>query len=432
MPPAIWVSAALASLYGWALLAPTFWRPGSIGLNLNTPGTDWMVFYGAARSFFDGNLGLIFDGDKFTAYLNSTFSWWLSQPMPFRPWVYPPSYLLAVLPFGELPFAVSYFAFQLVGAALLTAALTLGSNRSYSAKLVTCSALLCPAAAINIAVGQNAFFTSALLVAGVLFLQTRPRVAGALLGVLTLKPQFWVLVPVALIAARNWRALVSTAVAAVALAVASAAVLGIEAWRQWADLAMSTYSVPNAKWIEYGRMWGTSVYACIVSVGGSETAANAGQAAAVLIAAAATYRAFRVPLPVGHKIAVLLTGTILAAPHSSLHDAVLLAVAGVLWVSETTNTDVLRWRWPLVLSLWLVPLFNPPLISPVSRLTPVLIITFIAVVVAGGRSLAAQHGAPGASSHLSRGTSADAVGRAGRHAVVAGSSGTVDSSVARG
>jgi hypothetical protein len=119
------------------------------------------------------------------------------------------------------------------------------------------------------------------------------------------------------------------------------------------------------------------------------------------MAATATYRAFRLPLPVGHKIAVLLTGTILAAPHSSLHDAVWLAVAGVLWVSETTDNYVLRWRWPLVLSLWLVPLFNPPLISLVSRLTPALIITFIAVVIAGSRSLSAQHVAPAASSHLS-------------------------------
>src|SRR6516162_8180155 len=157
VPAATLAPAALATLYGWALLGSTFSHPGSVGLDLNAPGTDWMVFYGAARSFIGGNLGLIYDGDRFTAYLNSTFSGWLSKPMVYRPWVYPPSYLLAVLPFGALPFAASYLLFQLVSAALLAAALSLGSHRSRRRALVACSALVCPAASINVAVGQNAF-----------------------------------------------------------------------------------------------------------------------------------------------------------------------------------------------------------------------------------------------------------------------------------
>jgi hypothetical protein len=384
VPAATLAPAALATLYGWVLLGSTFSHPGSVGLDLNAPGTDWMVFYGAARSFIGGNLGLIYDGDRFTAYLNSTFSGWLSKPMVYRPWVYPPSYLLAVLPFGALPFAASYLLFQLVSAALLAAALSLGSHRSRRRALVACSALVCPAASINVAVGQNAFFSSALLVAGTRLLRTRPVVGGALLGVLSVKPQFWMLVPVALTADRNWTALGSSVVAAGALAGLSAGVFGIDAWRQWADLAVATYSVPNAKWIEYGRMWGDSVYACLVSGGASEGLANAAQVAAVVIAATAVYRAFRLPLPVGHQIAVLLAGTILAAPHSSLHDAVMLAVAATLWIGETAEGGASRWKWWLALSLWLAPLFNPPLIAPIGRLTPALVVAFIGMIITGG------------------------------------------------
>ncbi len=374
--------AILASAYGWAMLASTFVHPGMIGLNLNAPGTDWMVFYGGARSFLDGKLDLIFDGEWFTAYLNSAFSWWLSEPMPFRPWVYPPSYLLAMLPFGALPFIASYVAFQLVSAGLLVAALNVGSSRRNAKALVTCCALVCPAASINIAVGQNAFLTSALLVAGLRMLWTRPMVGGALLGLLTVKPQFWLLVPVALIAARKWRPLIYMFVAAAVLAGLSAVALGIEIWWRWFDLASVSYVAQNAKWTEYGRMWGDSVYACLIAGGASKALADAAQVAAALIAGGMIYRTFRRSLPSDHKTAVLLAGTILAAPHSSLHDAVLLGIAAALWISEPSNDGggASLWKWPLALSLWLLPLFNPPLVSPLGRWTPVLILAFIGVV----------------------------------------------------
>jgi alpha-1,2-mannosyltransferase len=357
--------------------------PGLIGLDLNAPGSDWMVFYAAARLFFNGKISLIFNGDALTAYLNSAFSWWLSAPLLFRPWVYPPSYLLMVLPFGALPFVASYLAFQLVSAALLAAALSLDSDRSSAKARVICAALVCPAASVNIAAGQNAFLTAALLIAGLRALRTMPVVGGALLGVLTFKPQFWLLVPIALIAGREWRALAWSVAAAAVLAGISAVVFGIEVWPRWLDLALATYAVPNAKWIEYGRIWGDSVYACLVAGGASETIANAAQVAAALLAGGATYRAFRLPLPLDHKTAILLAGTILAAPHSSLHDTVLLALAAILWTSEGGGDGASIWKWPLALSLWLAPLFNPPLISSVGRFTPILIIAFMGVVIIG-------------------------------------------------
>ncbi len=318
MPPIVLAVAALGSLYGWALVVSTISHPGSIGLDLDAPGGDWTVFYGAVRAFFNGNLGLIFDGDRFTAYLNSTFSWWLPNPIPFRPWVYPPSYLLVLLPFGGLPFVASYLTFQFVSAALLAGALCFAADRSTPKALIACFALASPAASFNIVGGQNAFLIAALLIAGLRSLRRRPLVGGALLGVLTLKPQFWILVPVMLIAAREWKALISSVAAAAVLVGISAAVFGFDAWQRWLDFAIGSFAAADAKWVEYGRIWGDSVYACVVAGTGSQTLANWAQAAAMLFAACATYRAFRLPLPFDYKIAVALAGTILAAPHSSL------------------------------------------------------------------------------------------------------------------
>jgi hypothetical protein len=383
--PAVMLAAgAVASLYGWAVFLSTFSHPGAIGLDMNAPGTDWMVFYGAARSFFAGKLDQIFDGERFTGYLNDAFSGWLSKPLPYRPWVYPPTYLLLLLPFGKLTFVVSYYAFQLGSAILLALVLCWGADQPRARAFVIWSALLCPAASINVAMGQNAFLSSALLVGGWRILRRNPVFGGAVLGMLTVKPQFGLLLPVALLAAREWRALVASVAAATVLFGASVAVFGVDAWRQWIDLAATTYGDPNGKWLEYGRMWGDSVYTCLATFGAPAAMANIAQLAAVCVSAVLVYRAFRLRLPGDRKIAILLAATILAAPHSSLHDAVMLAIAAVLWVSDAPEISGSHWKWPLVGALWLAPLFNPPLISIPGRFTPIVIIAFIAAALGRG------------------------------------------------
>ncbi len=382
VPTIIYAVAAVAALYGWAVFALTPTYPGSIGLNLNALGTDWMVFYSGARWFLDGNLGSLFDGERFTAYLNATFAGSLSQPMPFRPWLYPPHYLLAMLPFGALPFLVSYVAFQLASAMLLAATLWFGAERTNVRPLVIGAALLGPAAAINAGMGQNAFLTAALLVGGFRVLRARPALGGAILGTLTLKPQFWLLVPVALAAGREWKALASSILAAAGLVLASVAVFGIDAWRHWIDLVFGSDANANAKWLQFIRMWGDSIYACLVSGGAPESLAKAAQAAGTILGGGLVYAAFRLRLPGDQKIAVLLAASILAAPHSSIYETVLLAVAAALWSAEAAQCGTSLAKWTLALALWLTPLFNPPLVSPLGRLTPVLILGFIGMTIA--------------------------------------------------
>src|SRR5258708_19134479 len=116
-PPAVvLIPSLLMAFYVWLNLLTTIPYPGKIGLDYNTLGTDWMVFYGAIRSVLDGNAPLIFDGDRFTGFLNSAFADWLSRPLEFRPWAYPSSFLLLLLPFAPLGFFCSYLASQAVTA----------------------------------------------------------------------------------------------------------------------------------------------------------------------------------------------------------------------------------------------------------------------------------------------------------------------------
>jgi hypothetical protein len=268
------------------------------------------------------------------------------------------------------------------------AALWFGSDRPSTRPLVIAAALFGPAAAINVGMGQNAFLSAALLVGGCRVLRSRPALGGVILGMLTMKPQFWLLVPVALAAGREWKALLWSILGGIGLALASALVFGIDSWRHWLDLAQASYADPQGKWVELGRLWGDSIYACLVAGGASQTVANAAQAAGTLLGIGLVYGAFRLPLAGDRKIAVLLACTILAAPHSSLADTVLLASAAGLWMGEAAEDAAPLATWTLALALWLVPLVNPPLVSPIGRLTPLLILGFITMILAGaGRAV---------------------------------------------
>src|SRR3954464_8243017 len=107
LPPALkrhWPLAGIAllfGLYGWALVAATgSGHDGVIGPRFNALGADWVIFLSAARSFFTGDLGHIYDQAWITQSTNSQFAHWLSEPLPFPLFPYPPLYLLLVLPFA--------------------------------------------------------------------------------------------------------------------------------------------------------------------------------------------------------------------------------------------------------------------------------------------------------------------------------------------
>jgi hypothetical protein len=362
------------------------------------PGQDWMVFYTAARAYFDGNLPLIFDGEALTAALNQRFAGWLSFTLNLHPWVYPPTFLLLFLPFGVLPPVVSLVVFLLSGFVVLLAAVSLHVGRGQPRWIALFSLVLCPAVPFNVMTGQNAFFTSALLVAGFGLIGRSALLGGTLLGILSFKPQLWLMVPVALLAARQWRACAGAAASALILGLASLLVFGPEAWRAWFGLMSGTDEAYRA-WVTNGRLNGMSVFACATWLGAPlgmgvkdlalhlkdhhwvEVMANLAQWAAIVVAAGAVYRVFRRPAPVALQLAALLAATMLAAPHSSTSDAVLLALATSLYVAAPRRGTLPPLQLALAAAVWISPLFNPPSVFRPGSLTPLLILLLLGAII---------------------------------------------------
>lgn len=373
------------------------------------PGQDWMVFYTAARAWFDGNLPLIFDGNTLTAALNQRFASWLAFTLNLHPWVYPPTFLVLFLPFGLLPPAVSLVVFLLSGFLAVLAAASLYAGRGTPRWIVTFSLVLCPAVPFNVLTGQNAFFTSALLVGGFGLLGRCPMIAGMLFGVLTFKPQLWLMVPVALVAARQWRVLGSAAATALVLALLTLPVFGLEIWRAWIE-SVTGMDQAYSGWLINGRLNGVSVFACVTWLGAPrgmsiadlapylkdhhwlEVLASLAQGVAVAVAAAIVYRAFRRPAAGALQLAVLLAATMLAAPHASASDAVLLALATSLFVAAPRREALGTAQVMLAAAVWISPLFNPPSVfHPLGCVTPLLVLMLLATLIA---EIGAQDAAP--------------------------------------
>jgi len=370
-PWAICVLCGVFGLLGWAFYLTAFCRE---------PSQDWMVFYTAARSYWEHNLPLIVDGDRFTAVINDRFSTWLSWPLPLHPWLYPPHFLLYLLPFALIQPALSCALFLLVGLTLAVAATWTVAEGAREKSIYAGSLVFCPAAAITICLGQNSFFTSALLVGGVALIRHRPLLGGALLGILSFKPQLCLLVPVALIAVGRWQALTSAVLSALLLVLTSLLLFGNEIWHAWFDL-MTGPSTLYENWLVIGRLNGQSVYAIAALLGASKTVANLAQSLATLLAVGSVYWIFRRPTALDLQLSVLLAATMLAAPHIIGYDAVMLAIAAALLFCRASRERFRFGEAIIAVVAWLSPLANPPSVFWLGLLTPIVIALFIGNVM---------------------------------------------------
>lgn len=359
------------------------------------PVQDWMVFYGAARAYFDGNLPLIFDSGALTAAINERFASWLASPLGPHPWVYPPPFLMLLLPFGALPPIVSAVSFLLAGWAAALAVMwryCAGESRRWP---VIGTLLLCPAVPFDVLTGQNAFYSAALLVGGFGLIARYPILGGVLLGMLSVKPQLCLMAAVALVAARQWRSLGAAAAAACLFALASMPVLGLDIWRAWLGLVFGGNELYQ-DWINVGRLNGISVYACVSWLGAPGSLASLVQGAATLLAGGIVFWVYRQPAPGAIRLAALLAATILAAPHVSNSDAVLLGLAASLFVTAVAAADLRPHQLAIAAAVWISPLFNPPVLFRIGCVTPLLVVMLLAVIVVAIRERKAAEGAAAA------------------------------------
>lgn len=266
-------------------------------------------------------------------------------------WHYPPTFLMVVAPFALMPYVVSY---------LIWVTSTFGVYawviRKMAPQPQTVLLLIAfPGAFLNFFHGQNAFVTAALFGGAMMTLERRPVLAGILLGLMSYKPHFGVLIPLALICGRHWKAFVAAAVTTVVFAAVSVMALGVEPWIAfWNNIPLAR-SVFEDGLIRWGKL--PSLYATLRLAGAGLTAAYVMHGLlALAVAATVGWIWWRKPsLPL--RASVLVTGALLVTPYMFDYDFAILAIPIALlamdgyvrgWLPYERGVLVVTWAMPLV------------------------------------------------------------------------------------
>ena len=263
---------------------------------------------------------------------------------------YPPNFLLLCLPLALLPYAASLFLFEATQVALLLPALKRIAGASWGWLPV----LTCPGILMNVLSGQNGGLTASCFAYALLVLDRRPWLAGACLGMLSCKPQLALCVPIALIAARRWRAAASAAAVLVILIVLATLVLGTGAWAAFLSNAPAARASIETIAIKWPMM--QSTYAAFRLAGLPAQAGYAGQAVAAFVAVALLVRiCWRRPGG-GPEMAALSATALLVTPYLYDYDLVLLTVP-IAWVaSQAARNGWLAGEKMVILLCYLAPL----------------------------------------------------------------------------
>ncbi len=295
-------------------------------------------------------------------------------PGQVLPYLYPPVFLLLCLPLAALPYLLAMPAFLLLGYAGNALVLWRILPRRWALLPI----LVLPGAAMNTVIGQNGFVSALCFGGAMLWLEKRPILAGLALGVFAYKPHLALLAPVALAAARRWRAFFACAGGAALLIALSWAVLGGAAWRAFFEDAGTIRAVLDSR-----EVWPklVSTYAAIRLLHGGTALALAGQGAVSAACLACVVRVCA-RRPGGRaEVATLTTAALLATPYAMDYDLVCLGVP-LAWLAAAAAPGHWRaWEKTAATAAFLLPLFARGLnLAAGVPLAPPLLGGFLAVV----------------------------------------------------
>ena len=349
-------SVILLAFYAIAVIGWIALSDGLIDRNGKPIGTDFASFYAAGSLALEGHAAGIYDMAAHYAREQQIFG----AATPYYGWLYPPIFLLVAVPLALLPYAVALIVWQGASLALylaMIAAILAKPRRDDGAiaRLWLPVAAAFPAVFVNLGHGQNGFLTAGLLGAALLLLQRRPLLSGILFGLLAYKPQFGLLIPVALLAAGQWRATISAGLTVVALMTVATFAFGTDIW--WAFAASTETS--RKLLLEQGDVGFEklqSVFAAIRMWGGGVPLAYWAQGAASVAAIGGVAWLWRNSADRDLKAALLMIATLLASPHALDYDLTILGPAIAFFVASSWSNGFRDFDISLLAAAWITPL----------------------------------------------------------------------------
>ncbi len=342
---------------------PRFAEP-SLDFTGYAVGRDFITTWMGGRSVLGYGPSAWFD----PAVHNAALRVMLGSGFPQHIWSYPPHLILFTWPLGLLPYLPAYLLWCALGIILY---------------LLTCAAVLrgryllflaaAPGVAVCVFFGQNGFYTAALLIGGFALLGRYSILAGILFGILTIKPQFAILLPFMLVLSGRWWALLSAVVTAGGLAVATTYMFGPEVWSVFIHKVIP-YQI---RLLESGggllSLTASSVFSAGRVLGLPADLAWNLQGLVSLVAVVAVVWAYGRKRDPVLSMALFVTATFLASPYVQNHDMVIFGfiIAALRQHGGNTATD-----HTLGLAIWSLPVTMMLLGAVSVPLAPVVLMAF--------------------------------------------------------
>ena len=277
---------------------------------------DFLAYWAAGRLALAGQIASVYDlaAHQAAEEVIAKVHGWL-------PFAYPPPFLLIVTPFGLAPFWIA-FALWVASTGILYA-LVAGRHGNWPYTFSH------PAFLTNVLIGQNGFVTSSIFIGGLKMLRRSPFLGGAILGLMVIKPQLALLLPFAMIAGRQWKA--------IAGAMASASVALVVAWVVFGTTAYLGFfkilpffteamALGRWRWNEMVSVFGFCRYFDV-----PQNIALAVHAVVAFAALVLVCRAWWLDLD--ERDGILAAATVLVPPYLLTYDALLLVIP-TLWLIE--------------------------------------------------------------------------------------------------
>ena len=388
------LAAAYAAMF-FSMYKAGGWLVNSTGApRLNDFTYNWI---GGAQALH-GNTAVLYDPTALVKIQVAVVGLDYPKDIFFQNWPYPPIFFLVMAPLAVLPYITAFLGFQAMTLLGCIAVVFLIVRRPAAIALV----LALPFNISNVAQGQTGFLRASLLGAALLALDRRPVLAGVFIGCLTYKPQFGILFPVALVAARQWRALASAAVMTAFLAGVSIAGFGTGPWEAFPRELLGhaggvLVHLPNSG----QSIWPPvqTVHGLVRALHGSEALASLAQGCATAGVAMIVWLVWRSPVRYPLKAAILSAATLIATPFAWAHDLTVIAIPVAFLASDQIGRGLLRSEQTI-----LIALFGATgatlLYSGTLPLGPVIVIALVGIILRRVVRDGGEHGPAVAASRL--------------------------------
>jgi hypothetical protein len=364
---------------GWIVISD-----GLIDRNGKPIGTDFSNVYAAGELTWQGKPADAYSPALQHAAEKATFG---GREVPFFGWHYPPFFFAVAFLVAALPYAFGLALWLIASFAAYLAMLRAILPRPETWLIASAF----PAVFVNIGHGQNGFLTAALLGGALHLIDRRPWIAGILIGLLAYKPQFGVMIPIALLAGQRWSSVLAAIATIAALVGLSFAALGGNVWHAFADSMNFTQTVVLE---QGGTGWEKiqSAFSAARNWGADVKTAYAIQIALGVTLAATLAWLWHSDAAFELKASALATASLLATPYVLDYDLVVLAISIAFLARHGFKCGFRDYEISVLAAAFIVPLISRAL-AGATGIPSGLIVMLMLYAVTLHRAMADREGA---------------------------------------